>query len=356
MIMNLYRAMDRTKIQFDFIVHRAEKGLFEDEILALGGRIYRVCPFRGRNYFGYCSAWRKLLSELKATHKILHSHVRSTAGIYLPMARKMGFVTIIHSHATSSGSGWKAKVRDWLQRSLRRKADYFLACSQVAGEWLFGTEVVQSERFHILLNSIDIDEYRYDRLRREQQRERLKLSDDFVIGHVGRFIPLKNHVFMLDLFSEYLKRDDTAVLLLVGGEDEGAEGGTAKVIFEKIEALGIRDRVLTVGTVKDVRNYLSAMDVFLFPSIREGLGLVAVEAQCAGLPVVASDRIPVEARICPSFRALPLEAGYETWMEALEEAKSLEPDPDAWSRVVQAGYRAEDAVGWLTDFYINLLK
>ena len=194
MIMNLYRMIERSQIQFDFIVHTNEECAYDNEIRSLGGRIYRVPRYNGKNHFEYIKSWNKFF-KTHPNYKIIHGHVRSTASIYLKIAKKFGLVTIAHSHSTSSGTGFSSIVKNILQYPIRNIADYLFACSEQSGEWLFGKNASKRNNFVILKNSIDVKKFVFNERVRFEKRKELKIDDKFVIGHIGRFIPSKNHKF-----------------------------------------------------------------------------------------------------------------------------------------------------------------
>ena len=215
MVMNLYRAVDRTQIQFDFIVHNEKKQAYTDEILSLGGRIFHFPAFDGLNYFKMKNLWKQFFKD-HPEYKILHSHVRSYASLYLPIAKKAGLKTIIHSHSTSNGKGIGSFVKRIMQYPLRWQADYFFGCSKEAGAWLFGNKVVNSPKYHILQNAIDTEQYKFNPEIRKEYREKLGLGGKKTFIHVGRFHPAKNHAFLLKVFAEIHKQDANTILLLAG--------------------------------------------------------------------------------------------------------------------------------------------
>lgn len=290
MVMNLYRAIDRTQIQFDFITHTDRSQAYTDEILKLGGKIYYFPKFKGANFLKLRKLWIKFFKE-HPEYKILHSHVRSYASLYLPIAKKAGVKTIIHSHSTSNGKGLSSFVKRLMQFPLRYQADYFFGCSKEAGEWLFGKKVVESSKYHVLKNAIDTEKYKFNEESRAQYREKLRLGNKLTYVHVGRFHPSKNHPFLLNLFAEIHKRNPNTVLLLVG------DGPLHSSIQTQIEELCLQDDVLLLGSRDDIPEILHAADCFLFPSLWEGFGMVAVEAQATGLPCICSDMVPSSVKV-----------------------------------------------------------
>lgn len=290
MVMNLYRAIDRSQIQFDFITHTNRQQAYTEEIKSLGGRIYYFPKFRGFNVFKLKKLWTAFF-KTHPEYKILHSHVRSYASLYLPIAKKAGLKTIIHSHSTSNGKGLSSLVKRLMQYPLRFQADYFFGCSKEAGEWLFGKKVVNSSKYHILKNAIDVQKYAFRAESREHYRKELDLEEKLTFVHVGRFHPSKNHVFLLNLFAEIRKRNSNTVLLLVG------DGELRPNIEAQIQKLHLQENVLLLGSRDDIPGILHAADCFLFPSLWEGFGMVAVEAQAAGLPCICSDAVPTSVKV-----------------------------------------------------------
>lgn len=299
MIMTLYRNIDRTKVQFDFIVHANEKCAFEDEVRFLGGNIYKVPRYNGKNHFQYKKAWNEFFQN-HPEYKIIHGHIRSTASIYLKIAKKLGLITIAHSHNTSSGGGFSAVVKNILQYPIRSIADYLFACSRAAGEWLYGKRACKGDNFFILNNAIDTEKFIFNEETRLKKRKELQIEDKFVIGHVGRFHPQKNHYFLIDIFKEIYNINKNSVLLLIG------DGDLKKSIQEKVEDLGLSNNVVFTGVRPNVPELLQAMDVFLFPSLYEGLPVALIEAQAAGLPCIVSDKITTDTKITDLISFVPL--------------------------------------------------
>ena len=343
MMMNIYRNIDREKIQFDFVIDRPDETYFAEEIRSLGGRVFTMPPFRGTNAGEIKRDWRNFFYTHPEYH-ILHSHVRSYASLYLPVAREHGVKTIIHSHSTSTGGGVKGAVKSVMQLPLRYQADVLMACSVEAGVWLFGKRACQSERFVLLPNGIDIRRFALDPETRKQYRRELGLEGKYVIGNVGRFYDVKNHTFLLDVFQKVHERDENAVLLLVG------VGPLQQEMAQKAVRLGIADQVIMTGNRDDVPELLGAMDVFAFPSLWEGLGIAVVEAQAASLPCVISDTITREVGISDLVQYLPL-GDAETWADALLERR---PRQNVTEAIIKAGYDIRSAAQRLSALYTRL--
>lgn len=310
MVMNLYRVIDRTEVQFDFMVHTEKECSYDNEIMSLGGRIYRVPSYNGKNHFQYKKEWNNFFLK-HPEYKVIHGHVRSTASIYLKIAKKHGLVTISHSHNTSSGKGLSAIVKNVLQYPIRYTADYLFACSKTAGIWLFGEKACKKENFFILNNGIDTDKFVFNEDVRLRKRRELNIEDKFVIGHVGRFHPQKNHTFLIEIFNEIHKRNNNAVLLLVG------EGDLINYIKNKVDNIGLRNSVIFAGNRSDVSELLQAMDIFVFPSLHEGLPVTMIEAQASGLPCVISDKITREVKITDLVKYLSINFEPTNWAEEI---------------------------------------
>lgn len=291
MIMNLYRELDKKKIQFDFVVHTNKKGDYTDEILKMGGRIFYVPKYKVVNHFKYKKAWRDFLKN-HPEYKIIHGHVRSTASIYLNIAKKMGRITIAHSHSISSGRGIKALIKNILQYRIRYIADYFMGCSKQANIWLFGKKIAYSDKCYVLNNGIELDKFYFNEEIREEFRKKLKIKkDEILIGHVGRFSPEKNHNFILKCFSKIYNINYKYKLILIG------DGKEKNKIISKYTNKEFMKNVIFTGSVNDVNDYMQAMDIFILPSKYEGLGMVLIEAQTSGLPCIASSNIPEEVNV-----------------------------------------------------------
>ena len=191
MIMNLYRNIDRSKVQFDFLIHTDRECDYNEEIRSMGGKIYSLKRFKGYNLCQYIKQFKDFFIK-HPEYEIIHGHMRSTASIYLKIAKSMGRYTIAHSHNTSSGNGISALGKNLIQLPLRYIADYYFACSIEAGEWLFGKKIIKSDKFYILKNAIDMGAFVFNQNIRDLKRKELGFEDFFIIGNVGRFHELMN--------------------------------------------------------------------------------------------------------------------------------------------------------------------
>ena len=240
MVMALYRAIDKENVQFDFVVDCDKENVFEDEIQQLGGKIFYLPKFNGKNSIQVRSAWKKFFIE-HPEYKILHSHVRSYASLYLPVAKSCGVKTIIHSHNTSNGHGIAALGKMLLQYPLRFQADYFFGCSKIAGQWLFGKNIVETDRYFMLKNAVDMDRFSFQKVVRDKIRRELAVDEHtLLVGHVGRMHPQKNHHFLLECFSQIVAQRNDVKLMLIG------DGELRDEITSQVQKLGLQDHGRTL--------------------------------------------------------------------------------------------------------------
>lgn len=312
-IMDLYRNIDRNKMQFDFLVHSSEKEHFDEEIESLGGRVYRVPRFKVYNLFSY----RKAMKVFFATHhefRAVHGHMTSTASIYLPIAKKAGIpITIGHARNAGVVSGIKGFLTKCIRYPLKYKADYCLACSGKAGESVYGKRWVKKDKVEVIPNAIDAKKYKYDNKVRMELREKMGLTDKFVIGHVGSFREQKNHSFLIKIFEEIYKKRNDAILLLLG------EGALMESIKKQVSDAGLSEVVWFLGNKSDVSPYYQIMDYLVFPSLYEGLPGSIVEAQTSGLRCLISDSITKEVGITEMAEFYSLDKTAGEWAEHILE-------------------------------------
>ena len=354
MIMNLMRTIDQREIAFDFLVHTDETADFDDEIMQLGGHIYRVPTFTGLNRSAYRRAVEAFFdSDDHPRYDIVHGHIGSCAPIYLEAARAHGAKTIAHSHNIDSASTLSAMAYRLLTRPVVKHADYFIGCSPEAGADRFGQKVVESDAFEVLINGIDCNAYRFDAEGRERMRTELGVGgNDLLIGHIGRFNEQKNHGFLLDAFATVKALRSDAKLALVG------RGELEETIRAKAAELGIADDVLFLGIRSDIPQLLWAFDVFAFPSRYEGQPVALLEAQAAGLPCVISDAIPPISRVTDVVQVLPADDAHAWAQATLSAAGQTGGQAERTSRadaVIQAGFDIRATATRLIELYDALL-
>ena len=296
MIMNIYRNIDRTKVQFDFIIDRKDETFFKKEIESYGGRVYTFDEcFRGFNYCQYKKQWKVFFMDHPEYHMI-HCHVRSLASIVLREAKKNGLKTICHSHNIANGGGIKSVVKKYLQSRIREYCDFYFACSEEAAKWLFGKEIYNSNKCIIVNNAIEIKNYLYNQSYRDEIRKRYNVSDEtYLVGHVGRFVPQKNHDFIFGLMKATRNKKDIKYMLCGDGNLKADFQGIAR-------SQGLEDKVIFVPSNNEIYKYYNAFDYFIFPSLYEGLGMVLIEAQYSGLDCLVSPFIPKEAKISDNYK------------------------------------------------------
>ena len=283
-IMNYYRHLDRAKVQFDFICDEDSTRIPYDEIKKLGGRVFLVPKYQK------LPKYLKALEDLfrKNRYRIVHSNVNTLSVFPLYAAKKAGVpVRISHSHSTSNPKEWERNIIKNILRPFSKKyaTDYF-ACSELAGRYLFGDKTFDQGKVKIIHNAIDLDKFKFDPEARKKLRKELGIDDKtIVIGHVGRFVKQKNHDFLVDVFNEYHTKNPDSKLLLIG------TGPLEEKIKAKAEKLNLSDSVLFLGQREDTNKLYSVMDVFCLPSLYEGLPVVGVEAQAAGLLCILSSKI-----------------------------------------------------------------
>lgn len=350
-IMDLYRHMDRSVVQFDFVVHSKEEGYFNEEIRKLGGRIFRVPRFRVLNYFSYCRAWKKLLQEHRdadgrSEFHMIQGHMTSTAAIYLPIARKCGIETTI-AHARSAGvdKGLKGILTRFLRRNLSKKADYLFTCSELAGISVFGKKAVKQGRTRFLPNAIDCQKFAPDPLVREKIRRELGIENCYVIGHVGRFHYAKNHEYLLRVFAELVKRKTRDYVLLLLGEGSGMED--IRILSRE---LGIEDKVYFLGNKSNINDYYQAMDYFVYPSRFEGMPGTIVEAQTAGLRCLMSDTICKEVIATELVTTRSISEDPGLWADEIEQHLQYQRSSRV-DEMKELGFDVHGQAMLMTDFY-----
>lgn len=344
MLMNYYRNIDRNRLQFDFLVHREFEADYDQEIISLGGRIYRL-PKLNPFSLDYC----KKIDEFFANHKeykIVHSHLDCMAGIPLKYAKKHGVpIRIAHAHNSNQTKDKKYLLKLMYKKNICKYADILYACGYDAGKWMFGTD-----NFSILNNAIDSKRYSYNAENRKKIRKELKIPlDALVVGHVGRFSPQKNHEYLIQIFFETQKKKDNIFLLLVG------DGELREEISKKVKIMGISNKVVFAGIRDDVEDVLQAMDIFLFPSIYEGLPVSIIEAQAAGLPCLISDKVPIDCKITDCVQQIALNADIEKWVKALL-LNSKKQRIDRYKEVCASGYDIKKNAKELENAYMKMLK
>ncbi|MFB9861020.1 glycosyltransferase family 1 protein [Salinicoccus siamensis] len=347
-IMDIYREIDRTKIQFDFLVHTNKKGFFEDEINDMGGRIYRVPRFDITTIYSYFKAINNFFKK-HSSYKVVHGHILSTAFIYQRYAKKYDIpVRIAHSRCGSRTEfNFKNATKELFKRFSRFYVTHKFAVSKIAGDSAFGSNKVRSGAVEILPNAIKTEKYKYDQEIRENKRQELKANGNFLIGHIGRFTKQKNHDLVIDVFHELNKQEPNTMLVLVG------DGELKSDILTKVNSLGLSKQVIFTGVRDDVHELLQAIDLLLFPSFYEGLPGVVLEAQAAGLPCIVSNKITKEVKITDLVTYVSLEKNAIFWSEKIRETLRSYKRESKHSEIIEAGYDIKSVAKWYQNFYLS---
>lgn len=310
-LMKVYRKLDRTKYQMDFCINTKEKCFYNEEILSLGGKIFYI-PTKSENRQEFKN---QLFNIVKSEgYKYVLRITSNAAGFLdLKIAKSAGAeICSARSSNSSDGSGFALKAIHRLGRLLYAKyVDVKFAPSLLAAEYTFGKKAVRRGEVSRLNNAVDLEIYKYYPEEREKIRKAFSVENRLVIGHVGRFSEQKNHSFLIDAFFEIKKQREDAVLLLVGGN-----GNLENAVRERVQSLGISDSVIFAGIRSDIPQLMSAMDVFVMPSLYEGMPNTVIEAQATGLPCVIADTITREADITGLVKYLPLESP-KLWADAV---------------------------------------
>ncbi len=346
LIMNLYRNIDRSKVQFDFLT--CKEGVFDSEIVRMGGKVHRIPYISEVGHFKYVKELK--IFFIKNNHyKIVHSHMDKMTGLVLREAKKAGIPNrISHSHNTSSEGGIASKVYKWYAGNfILPNTTNFFACSNYAAQWLFKNK---SESTKILKNGIECDQFVFSQKVRDEIRNELNLDvNAFIVGHVGRFAPQKNHTFLIDIFSEFNKVNQNSILILVG------DGPLRLDIEKRVEGLKLKDRVKFIGIRSDIQRLLQAFDVFVFPSLHEGLPVSLIEAQGSGLPSLISDNISREVDLGSNLvEFIPL-SDKSLWVEKIKGISYTDLSrKNITSAIAKQGYDIRETASNIEDFYLSI--
>lgn len=353
-LMNIYRNIDRNRVQFDFLIHSKERGDFESEIEELGGNIYHLYSLSSHHFLHYQRDLKTFFRQHQ--YRIIHSHINLLSSFTLKGAMKAGInVRIAHSHSSSIlDRGFKRLIKLFARKKMNKYATKRFACSKDAAIWQFGKVAFNAGEVEIIPNGIDVNKFLFSNEKRDEIRKAYNIEKNaFVIGHVGGFREVKNHIFLLKVFASfknfynnfYEESCARCYLMLVGS------GELEKKIKDEARYLGILDSIIFTGSVKETACYYSAFDSFVFPSIYEGLGIVLVEGQAAGLPCFLSDTLPIETKLREQYYPLSLCSSPDEWAHFILE-HSHQEDRKCPKNVWQ--YDIKSTAKRLEEFYIRL--
>lgn len=350
-LMDIYRNIDRSVIQFDFMTNRTEAGEFDEEIGQLGGRVYHMSRIAPRFFLRYIRELRTFFQE-HSEYKIVHSHLNTLSTWPLLMAKRAGVpVRIAHSRNASMDRNIKMVYKAFSRLFINGQATDRFACSRSAGIWLFGKKQVEQDTFHVIPNAIQLDRFLYSEDKRQKMRRDLGIGEqELAIVCVARFSRQKNHGYLLRVFSEIQKRNPDSRLYLVG------QGELEQEIRSQISALNLENSVVFLGSRSDVGDVLTAMDGFLFPSFYEGFGTVLVEAQCSALPVLASDTIPSETKLCDCVEFASIKEEPQVWADKILRMVNRSVRTDNSGLIREKGYDIRQSYTWMQQFYLSKME
>ena len=337
MCMNLYRHIDRDKVQFDFIKHTQKKGAYEDEIYFLGGRIFEAPRLNTGNVLKYRKWWSDFL-ENHPEFTIIHGHFFTISAVYFQIAKKKKRKTVGHIHISKAANFRKIV----LSKFISRYTDYCFACSITAGKWVYG-----KRPFKVINNAINVDQFRFNAGIRECVRSDFSFDNNLIIGCVGRFDRQKNPFGILDIFRLVHEKRLDSKLLWIG------DGIFREDLVSKAQEEGLEKDIIFTGVRKDVDRLLQAMDVFIMPSLYEGLPVAAIEAQAAGLPCFLSDRITEEVDVTGHCCFLTIDSP-KIWADSILKC-NIERE-DTCDKIKAAGYDINNTARKMQEFYLQISK
>lgn len=339
-IMNYYRHIDRTQIQFDFICDNDSTNIPYEEIESLGGKVILISPYQ--KIFKYHKELKKVLKDGK--YKIVHSHINTLSIFSLFAAKCAGVpIRIAHSHSTTNKLELKKNLLKQILRPFSKLfATNYMSCSEFAGRWLFGNKSFEKGEVYVLNNAVELNNFAFSKDFRDKYRKKFGINEDtLVIGHVGRFVEQKNHSFLVDVFNEVHMKNGNSVLFLIG------QGPLETKIKEKVNDLGLENSVKFLGQRNDVNEIYNAMDIFVLPSLYEGLGMVLIEAQKNGLKCITSTNTPREVKIFDRIEFIGLEEGIKYWASRMNINNSYNRNID----ISDERYNIEKNHKKLSDYY-----
>lgn len=344
--------MDRSKVQIDFLLlDDGNKYPLEKEMRKLGCKITKIDAWINKptDYIKHRKNIEKFFKE-NHDYKVVHMHSSSKNYMVLKYAKKYGIpVRIAHAHNINfqTKNKFKQMVGNVFKKPLKKYATNYFACAYLAGEWLFGKEEVEKGNVTVIHNAVDYEKFKPQKRVRNKIRKELNITEaEIVFGNVGRFDNQKNHTFLIDIFKEINKKNKNTKLLLIG------IGPLQEEIKQKVKDLKLQDKVIFAGFIKNVNDYMQAMDAFIMPSLYEGLPVTGVEAQASGLPCFMSkDVITEEVKITKNLTFISLNESAELWAKTILNSDLTRKDTK--KELKEAGYFIKDTAKELVDFYLK---
>lgn len=344
MLMNYYRHIDRTKVQFDFLANKPKKGAYDEEIEKMGGRIFISPGLNPINWNKYQKMVCNLLKQNKEI-KVVHSHNGAFSLQAQIAAKKSGIKNrIVHVHGTRIDFNLKLPLKLAYKTQLKKVSNNYWGCGTEAVQYYFGKDIIKNNNYLVIKNAIEEERFIFNQKIRDELREKYNLNDKFVIGNVARFMKQKNHTFILDLFKKVYDTNNKAVLMLIG------DGELLEEMKKKAIDLNISNNVMFMGNIDNVNEMYQAMDLFLLPSLFEGLPVVGIEAQASGLKCIMSDTITNEVAITDNVEFVSLNSPIQKWVEAILDKENYERK-NMKCAIVDTGYSIATEAKKLQEIY-----
>lgn len=347
-IMDIYRNIDRNKIQFDFLTHRMQDGDYDDEIRSLGGTVYHIPGIKPWTLLQYIRNLDCFFKEHPG-YKIIHVHLNTYSGWVQYAAKRAGVpVRITHSRNNGLDRNWKMVFKAMSKLIVNGPTTHKFACSRQAGEFLFGKKgILPPNEFMVIPNGFNLSKFSFDAEKRREMRDKLQLTNELAIVHVGRLAPQKNHKYLVEVFDCIHKKRPESKLFLIG------DGELRHDVERQVASLGLSDSVVFLGSLPNVGDYLQAMDAMVFPSFYEGFGTVVLENQCSGLPTLATDGLTKETKITECLEFMNINDDPQKWAEKVIEMVGRIERKDRTEDIRKAGYDIKDTYKILSDFYLS---
>lgn len=348
MVMNYFRNVDRSKVVFDFLVHREEEGAYDNEIKALGGKIFKLPGISLKSLYAYKQAVHSFFEEHN-DYRIIHGHCSELGYWIYKEASKRG-VPFIAAHAHNAPLGWDLKMpfRNVLKRLMRPYLTHCFTCAEASAIWLFGKERAKNAIFQA--NAVDASKFQYAENKRNKVRAREQWDKRFIIGNVSRFDKQKNHLFLLDIVSEMLKKRKDILCVLIG-----ANGSEYEKVKQRIKDLNLGNHIKLYGTRSDIPELMQGMDVLLFPSFHEGLSVTMIESQSSGLKTYTSTGVSKQVAIIPKLvDFIDLNRGAKYWASQILQQKYERKN--TFESIKVAHFDIKENAKWLTEFYLSQIK
>lgn len=346
-LMDIYRFIDREKVQFDFYTNRKEEGYFEKEIKYMGGLIFHSEPYQPLKMKSKEKEFQSFLRE-HTEYNIIHIHLNELSYVFCKAAKKVGVpVRIVHSRGANRDHSLKGAYKNILKRGIPNTATHLFAVSMMAGIHLFGSGAM-TKRGEVWPNAIDCKMFSYNLIKREKLRTEFNVNNDFVVMHVGNFTPAKNHPFIIEVFSEINRLIPESKLILVGG------GNHVEKVQKLVEEKGLSAAVYFLGIRNNINELLQMADVFLFPSLHEGFPGAVLEAQAAGLPCVISSSITTEVVLVDTCIQLELSLPINFWAMQVIQFRGTQRS-DTYQTLLDKGYDVQSVAQKYEQFYLSVI-